>query len=96
MSIVISPWIKQKNLASLQSTGSVSSEIQESLSNFKVVIAFNRLDYFVEKFRKFNDANYTASVGAGIASNVFVPIYGLAANLASLASLCFGLYLVHQ
>ena len=48
----------------------------------------------MEKFRQFNDRNYRASVGAGIASNIFVPIYGFASNLASLISLCFGLYLI--
>lgn len=94
VTLFLSPWIKRKNLASLRSLGSISSEIQESLSNFKIILAFNRLDYFVQKFREFNDANYAASVGAGVASNIFVPIYGLASNLASLISLCFGLYLI--
>lgn len=75
VTLFLSPWIKRKNLASLRSLGSISSEIQESLSNFKIILAFNRLDYFVQKFREFNDANYTASVGAGVASNIFVPIY---------------------
>ena len=41
-----SPWVKRKNVKSLQSLGGMSAEIQESLSNFKVIVAFNRLDYF--------------------------------------------------
>lgn len=91
---VISPWVKKKNLKSLQSIWWVSSEIQESLSNYKVIIAFNRLDYFREKFQISNEANYKASVGAGIANNLFIPIYGLASNLASLICLCYGIYLI--
>jgi len=42
----ISGWVKRKNLKSLQSLGGMSAEITESLSNFKVIVAFNRLDYF--------------------------------------------------
>ncbi|HEY0177845.1 MAG TPA: ABC transporter transmembrane domain-containing protein, partial [Pedobacter sp.] len=39
---VISPWVKHKNALNLKSTGGMSAEIQESLNNFKVIIAFNR------------------------------------------------------
>src|SRR4029453_7322103 len=35
-------WIRNRNLKSLQSLGGMSAEIQESLSNFKVIAAFNR------------------------------------------------------
>ena len=42
-------------------------EISESLANFKVIVAFNRLDYFREKFDAGQpEANYRASVKAGI------------------------------
>ena len=51
----------------------MSAEIQESLSNFKVIVAFNRLDYFRQKFDEANQRNFAASVRAGIASNIFVP-----------------------
>ena len=47
---ILSPWVKRKNLASSQSLGGMSSEIQESLNNFKVIIAFNRRDYFKTRF----------------------------------------------
>ncbi len=38
--------VKRRNMASLQSLGGLSGEIQESLSNFRVIVAFNRADYF--------------------------------------------------
>jgi ATP-binding cassette subfamily B protein len=38
----VSAWVKRKNLSSMQSLGGMSGEIQESLNNFKVIIAFNR------------------------------------------------------
>ena len=91
---LISPWVKRKNLESLQTLGGMSGEIQESLNNFKVIVAFNRLDYFREKFNDANEHNYDASVGAGIANNIFTPIYGFASNVAQLIVLAYGIYLI--
>jgi ATP-binding cassette, subfamily B, bacterial len=91
---LISGWVKRKNVKSLQALGGVSAEIQESLSNFKVIVAFNRRDYFRRKFHDANERNFTASVGAGLASNIFVPVYGLAFNLAQLIALSYGVYLI--
>lgn len=91
---LISAWVNRKTLKSLQSLGGMSAEIQESLENFKVIVAFNRLDYFREKFKEANENNYTASVGAGIASNIFIPIYGFAANIAILIVIAYGVTLI--
>ncbi len=93
---LLSAWVKHKNLASLQSLGGMSAEIQESLSNFRVIVAFNRLDYFRKKFNAANEQTYAASVGAGLANNVFQPIYGLAYNLAQVAVLAYGVVLITE
>jgi ATP-binding cassette subfamily B protein len=89
-----SAWIKRKNLGSLQSLGGMSSEVQESLNNFKVIVAFNRVDYFRWKFDSANQKNYSASVSAGLANNIFMPLYGLASHLAQLIVVAFGIYLI--
>lgn len=94
VTLVLGGWVRRKNLASLQSTGSLSGEVQESLENFKVIVAFNRVDYFRKKFDDVNQKNYVASVSAGIANNIFTPVYGLAYNLAQLAVLAYGIYLI--
>jgi len=91
---IISPWVKRKNAASMKSTGSLSAEIQESLANFKVIIAFNRRDYFRRRFEEANKENYTKSIQAGIANNVFLPVYTLAANVGQLIVLSLGIYLI--
>ena len=91
---LISEWVKRKSREGLQSLGSMSAEIQESLNNFKVIVAFNRLDYFREKFKEANEVNYKASIGSGIASSLFTPIYGLASNLGQLIVLAYGLYMI--
>ncbi len=91
---LIGGWVKRASFKSLQTLGGLSGEIQESLANFKVIVAFNRLDYFRQKFAEANTANYDASIRAGIASNVFIPTYGLASNLGQLVVLAFGVYLI--
>jgi ATP-binding cassette, subfamily B, bacterial len=93
---LLSAWVKRKNVASLQSLGGMSAEITESLSNFRVIVAFNRLDYFRQKFNAANEQTYSASVGAGLANNVFQPIYGLAYNVAQVAVLAYGAVLITE
>lgn len=90
----ISPWVKAKNAANLKSVGGLSAEIQESLNNFKVIIAFNRRDYFRKRFNEANQENYNTSVSAGLANNIFMPVYGLSANIGQLIVLSFGIYLI--
>ena len=91
---LISGWVKRKNLKSLQSLGGMSAEIQESMSNFKVIVAFNRQDYLRQKFDEANERNFGASVSSGLANGVFMPVYGLAFNLAQLVVLAYGIYLI--
>ncbi len=90
----VSPWIRRKNEASLKSLGNLSAEIQESLANFKVVIAFNRRDYFRKRFRDANNENYKRSVHAGIANNLLTPVYTFASNLGQLIVLAMGIWLI--
>ena len=93
---LISPLIKKRNAASLQTVGGMSAEIQESLDNFKVVVAFNRRDYFSKRFATINNQNYRRAVAAGVANNIFIPLYGLAGNVAQIIVLFFGILLLQQ
>ncbi len=90
----LSAWVRRKNAASMASLGGMSAEIQESLNNFKVVVAFNRSDYFRKRFDEANEKNFSASVSAGIANNIFTPVYGLCSTLAQLIVLVYGLSLI--
>jgi ATP-binding cassette subfamily B protein len=91
---LISPWVKRKNAANMKSTGSMSAEIQESLNNFKVIIAFNRRDYFRKRFDIANKEQYKTSISAGLMNNIFMPVFSLCANLAQLSVLAYGIYLI--
>jgi len=94
--MIVSPWVKRTNARNLKSVGGMSAEIQESLNNFKVIIAFNRRDYFRKRFDAANSQNYKTAIGAGLANNIFMPVYTLFASLAQLAVLTFGIYLISE
>ncbi len=93
---LMSAWIRKKNASSLQATGGMSAEIQESLDNFKAIVAFNRRDYFRTKFKTANDANFKSAVQAGYANTIFTPIYGLSSQVAQLLVLAYGIHLITQ
>ena len=90
----LSPWIHNRNRLSLQSLGNLSAEIQESLNNFKVIVSFDRRDYFRDNFIKVNDENFSASVKSGIANNITAPLYDLSGNIAYLLVLAFGITMI--
>lgn len=96
--MLVSPWVKRKNAINLHSVGAMSAEIQESLNNFRVIIAFNRGDYFRNRFNHANSQNYKTSVAAGLANNIFQPVYGMFSGIAQLIVLALGIYLIarHQ
>ena len=91
---IVSPWVKKWNAVNLKSVGGMSAEIQESLNNFKVIIAFNRRDYFRQRFEEANQNNYASAIKAGVANNIFMPVYGLSGNIGQLIVLAFGIYLI--
>src|SRR5579863_2868052 len=92
----VSPWIKRKNALFLKSTGLMSAEIQESLGNFKVVLAFNRRDYFRQRFGEVNKDNYSKAINATISNNVYTPVYGFLAVMGQVIVLLYGAYLIKQ
>lgn len=94
--MAVSPWVKRKNATNLKSVGGMSAEIQESLNNFRVIIAFNRRDYFRKRFDEVNLNNYKTAIGAGVANNIFLPVYGLLSSLAQLIILTLGIYLISK
>ena len=67
------------------------------MSNFRVIVAFNRVDYFQQQFNAANERNYTASVDrAGLANNVVHPALRPRLNLAQLIVLAYGFYLISR
>jgi ATP-binding cassette subfamily B protein len=93
---VLSPWVKRASRRSMESLGALSADVSESLANFQVILAFNRRDYFREKFGAANQRNYRASVSAGVASGLFMPLYTLAGSAAQILVLALGVWLISR
>ncbi len=94
--ILVSPWVKKVNASNLKTVGGLSSEIQESLQNFKTIIAFNRRDYFKDRFHKANKSNYQTAIRTGLANNIFMPVYGFFSTLAQMIVVVIGIKLIQN
>jgi ATP-binding cassette subfamily B protein len=90
----MSSYVSKRSRLSLQSLGSLSAEIQESLSYFKVIVLFNRRDFFRENFKKANENNFTMSVKSGVLNNINGPIYDLAWNAGLVLVLVMGIEMI--
>lgn len=93
---IISPWIKRANENEMNTTGGLSAEVSEGLHNFKAIVAFNRRDFFRERFALVNEANFQAAFKASIATGTLSPIYNFSSYVAQLIVLSFGIYLISQ
>ncbi len=93
---LISAYVGRVNKASLKASGLLSAEVQESIQNFKVIVAFNRRDYFRSKFYDINESAYKTGYKAGVVNNIFMPLYDFAANMGQYIVLLFGIYLIVQ
>lgn len=91
---LLSPWVKKKNALNLKTVGALSAEIQESLSNFKVIVAFGRRDYFMNRFNAANKENFITAKAVGVANNIFLPFYSFLSSIAQLVVLAYGVYLI--
>ena len=87
--------MKRRNMRSLQALGGMSAEIQESLQQLqghRRVQPPRLLPAQVQ--RPPTNATTPPRSSAGIANNVFMPLYGFAYNLAQLIVLAYGIYLI--
>ncbi len=94
ITLVLSPWIRSTNSNSLQKLGELSAEIQESLSNFRVTVVFNRRDYFRKSFEKANEHNRRAVTWASISNGILQPVYNFSGSIASMLIFIFGIELL--
>lgn len=89
-----SPYIKRTNTASLQTTGNFSAAVQENLENFKVMIVFNRQDYFRTRLAQVNDENFEATKRTELANQAFTPLYAFVGQAAQLLAIVYGITLI--
>lgn len=86
--------VAEYNKISAQANGQMSGQIQESLSNFKVIVAFNRRQYFAEKLQAFNQENFHTNVSSTFINSVYRPLYDSTGKMAQALILIYGLFLI--
>lgn len=91
---LLTPWIRNRNRKNLEAIGDFSADIQENLNNYKVLVVFNRKDYFRKKMKDSTENAYKAAVSAGIANNISTPLYDLASRISYLLVILCGFYLI--
>jgi ATP-binding cassette subfamily B protein len=91
---VLSPWVEGKNKKSLAAIGEFSASLQENLTNFRVIVAFSKRDYFAKHVGEINKTTFKTTFISDVAGRVFEPIYDMAGSAALIAVLAYGMYLV--
>jgi ATP-binding cassette subfamily B protein len=91
---LLSPWIERQNKKNLTAVGLLSASLQENINNFRVIIAYNKREYFRSHLEEMNKTTFDTAFISGTANRVFEPIYDFAGSIALILVLSFGLYLV--
>ncbi len=91
---LLSPWIERQNKKNLIAIGLLSASLQENINNFRVIIAYNKREYFRSHLEEMNKTTFKTAFISDTANRVFEPIYDFAGSIALILVLSFGLYLV--
>lgn len=88
---IVTPYIEGINKGSLVDQGALSSEIQEGLTNFNALVAFQIQDYFKDHFTSISEKVYKAKIKANILNEGIAPLYTFTANIAQIILLIVGI-----
>ncbi|MES3005830.1 MAG: ABC transporter ATP-binding protein [Patescibacteria group bacterium] len=91
---LVSPLVGRLNKKTARNVGDMSAALQENLTNFRVVVAFGKRQYFRDFLDKVNRKNYEATIYSDSANKLFEPIYDFAGGVALVAVLWYGLFLL--
>lgn len=79
----------------LESSSNITSFLEQNITNYKAVVAFDQQDNLNHEFKALVDDNYTKSLKAKLLVGVFRPIYSFAGLLSQIIVVLFGLYLIN-
>jgi ATP-binding cassette subfamily B protein len=82
------------NRKSQDAVGDLSAEIAENLSNYKVIIAFDKKEFFRNRIYKSVDNNFRKLTIASFVNGIATPIYDFVGNLAIVFVVVLGLGMV--
>lgn len=79
-----------------QRFSSLNTFVQENISGNRVVKAFAREDYEIEKFNKENDAYRDAELSASASWKKYIPVFEFLSNILTVVLMLYGGYMVIQ
>ncbi len=90
----LSGWVNKRSKASLGALGSLNAALQENITNFRVVVAFNKREYFKSHLNQVNTDNRDATIKSDIATRIFEPMYEFAGAISLILVIVYGIYLI--
>ncbi len=91
---LLSGWVTRTSRKSLNVLGNFNAALQENLTNFRVVVAYDKRQYFKNYLNKVNEENREATKRGDIAVRVFEPIYDFAGAFALIIVVAYGIYMI--
>lgn len=79
-----------------QQFSSLNTFVQENISGNRVVKAFAREDYEIEKFNRENDAYRDAELSASATWKKYIPVFEFLSNILTVVLMVYGGYMVIQ
>lgn len=80
----------------LESNAQITTFLNENISNYKAVVAFNQQSNLDQEFRLLAKDNYNKSVKSRILTGLFRPLYNFAGLISQAIVTMVGIYLVSQ
>lgn len=90
----LSGWVNRKNKKSLTALGNFNSAIQENITNFRVVVAYNKRDYFKSYLNQTNLENRKTTAESDMATRIFEPMYEFAGAISLISVIAYGIHLI--
>lgn len=88
------PFLERFNKKNLEVVGRLSSSIQENLSNFRVVAAYGKRDYFKDHLKAASASTFKNAYRADVSNRILEPIYDFAGAVAMIIVLMYGFHLI--
>ncbi len=93
---IIGPMVSAASKKQLESNAQITTFLNENISNYKAVVAFNQQSNLDQEFRLLAKDNYNKSVKSRILTGLFRPLYNFAGLISQAIVTMVGIYLVSQ
>lgn len=87
-------WAGKRNKRNLAVLGNFNAVLQENLTNFRVIVAYGKRNYFKSYLNDINAQNKVAAIKSEVATKIFEPTYEFAGAISVVLVILTGVYLI--